>query len=521
MESIKQQLINRSEHEHQTGATMSSGQKRRTMSLEDSEASGADGPPPQKAKKIDAPSNLSTSSSDEEMRDFVLAVFCKGDNRSSRNDLWKKLPAMWKEDRKVAMEALVSNPGSITVSEDLPECFREDRDFLLEATGRNGKVWEQLSDKFSHNIEFANAIEVFPDSRLVAKVFANFPELKNDRSVWLKISNSISTIVRNRFEPRRDYDVCLSKVYEEHAPPHIRSDADLVLSTYRQATEPWFEEAGCRFLSNGAVDASLFADRTFIKALLEVSPWALCAIPKTLHFQYVDLVVDAFRLFSETLAEFEGDDDPSRITCCLAKLEQFIHSDLWQNRSVVEGWIKMGGPYLPKKFPKEYPDDRELMLLIAGSDNPGRWYRLCDHGYIEEVFCSFKLRSDKKFMLQAVKLEPQLLVVAGRIVLYDFELNLMAAARSCDRDEHPLHHICMERAPFLTTVRHKLHIHGVDVGMLLPGMSRFGNSSSSGLALLDQGSETSLVYKKLIAEFLGVPIGNELRQLRQVDAATA
>lgn len=56
------------------------------------------------------------------------------------------------------------------------------------------------------------------------------------------------------------------------------------------------------------------------------------------------------------------------------------------------------------------------------------------------------------------------------------------------------------------------------VDVLLPGMSRFADSSSSPLALLDQGAETSVVYRKLLAELLGVPTGNELRQLRQVSA---
>jgi hypothetical protein len=40
-------------------------------------------------------------------------------------------------------------------------------------------------------------------------------------------------------------------------------------------------------------------------------------------------------------------------------------------------------------------------------------------------------------------------------------------------------------------------------------------SQESCLAILNQGDETSLVYKRLLAEYVGIPVGNKAKVLRQ------
>lgn len=50
---------------------------------------------------------------------------------------------------------------------------------------------------------------------------------------------------------------------------------------------------------------------------------------------------------------------------------------------------------------------------------------------------------------------------------------------------------------------------------ILVGISLPANPSHYPLSTLNQGMETSLVYKKLIAEFAGVPIGENLLMFRR------
>jgi len=64
-------------------------------------------------------------------------------------------------------------------------------------------------------------------------------------------------------------------------------------------------------------------------------------------------------------------------------------------------------------------------------------------------------------------------------------------------------------------VQDLLKVHETFCSTLLCGMVC---SSGSALMALDQGTETSLAYKKKIAAFLDVPTGKKLRRLRRADS---
>jgi serine/threonine protein kinase len=68
---------------------------------------------------------------------------------------------------------------------------------------------------------------------------------------------------------------------------------------------------------------------------------------------------------------------------------------------------------------------------------------------------------------------------------------------------------------FLNTAQEKLNLRDVFIKSLLFGMSEFSCGLECKLLLLNQGKETSLAPKQLIGEYLGVPLGKEVRLLRR------
>ena len=65
---------------------------------------------------------------------------------------------------------------------------------------------------------------------------------------------------------------------------------------------------------------------------------------------------------------------------------------------------------------------------------------------------------------------------------------------------------------FRRVCRQALDNHEDFITTVLRGMSR---DSGSNLSVLDQGTETSVVYKKLIAEYLGITFGRKLGLARR------
>lgn len=70
------------------------------------------------------------------------------------------------------------------------------------------------------------------------------------------------------------------------------------------------------------------------------------------------------------------------------------------------------------------------------------------------------------------------------------------------------------------TVQEKLQSHDVFVKVMLGGIMT-SKGGSTPLSLLNQGTETSSAFIKPIAEYLGVPMGEELRMLRKARKSLA
>jgi len=250
--------------------------------------------------------------------------------------------------------------------------------------------------------------------------------------------------------------------------------------------------------SNGCnleyVHESLLGDRNIIQAALDSDPEALAFVPNSVQQLFPDLVAQAIR-------NPEVDD--------LDELFNYIHEELWENREVALAWASKGGVYLDE-FPGEFAEDKELFLLFA-ENNWGQFE------YASEALCG-----NKDFMLQVVQKQGTLLRQAHGQLSEDFDLALVAFAGTdhmCGYHHTPFGGVCgcfQFLTDFAAKVRSRLYCHEGFVEGILCGMTV--EDADGTLTMLNQGQETSLEYKRQIAECIGIPMGKELRLLREASA---
>lgn len=158
----------------------------------------------------------------------------------------------------------------------------------------------------------------------------------------------------------------------------------------------------------------------------------------------------------------------------------------------------------------DWNSDEEIFLSIA---------RNCRHTPFQRLSfqrASPTLRNSKKFMLRALQIQPLLIEFAGPDLEDDFDICLLVFSdRASAGFEFRRRLRRLQQGnyvyDFKAEVKAKLALHNVFSSVVLPPISI---ASDCSLALLNQGAATSIAHKKLIAEFLGVPSGKKLRQLR-------
>jgi hypothetical protein len=192
-----------------------------------------------------------------------------------------------------------------------------------------------------------------------------------------------------------------------------------------------------------------------------------------------------------------------------------IPASWWEHRNVALAWASAVGHFLPS-FPEQFNDDEELLVAFLQND-----------GGIQ-LDPSRRLLSDKQFMLKAVKARPSFLEkVVSNELAGDWDL-LLAAMGSpgiafLDWDQLYDGGWVQDTEGYVNdfwigaakTGQDKLRSHDIFVKLMLGGMMASTDGSTTPLTLLNQGKETSLAFTKPIAEYLGVPMGEELRMLRE------
>ena len=184
-----------------------------------------------------------------------------------------------------------------------------------------------------------------------------------------------------------------------------------------------------------------------------------------------------------------------------------MNPELWSNLVVAEAWFRQNGP-MHDAIPARLKEDPDYCMLIVEH---------CLHE--ADDFLSPSLKSSKDFMLRAVEKNPVAYVLALGPIKTDYDLTLASfGAANSDGLVHSMIEIHNDHAfaylnYFLHVVQSKLQLHE-SLFTLLFGMSAFSGSNCQ-LSKLQQGQETSIIFKRLIADYLGSPIGNEFVQLRR------
>jgi hypothetical protein len=260
-----------------------------------------------------------------------------------------------------------------------------------------------------------------------------------------------------------------------------------------------------------------------------------------------------------------------------ADISMRITDEVWANRTFVLAWIKAvewDVRNRSRSASTRYRNDREVMLALAKHDPAGF-----------ASACSLELRSDKEFMLHATKSKQELLKCASIALRRSFGFLLEVISHDSDtvgffyddersngeedaqgvttffdedidgdednaigededvngdrdvdgdvdgvnqRRDVPARHgadgVVSDLHEFARLVRERSCDY-LQFRILLFGMSSARLKGKTDgpipIALLDQGSDTSIAYKSRIAEFVGVPTGAELQKLVKASAALA
>lgn len=234
--------------------------------------------------------------------------------------------------------------------EDLPERFRRDQDFFLEAVRKKSLCWHALPNHFKSDPEFVENFESFDNDDVVAAVFDAIPALCNDRDIW-------NTIIASR---------CDLKL----APVSIRSDRDFMMKACV------INASFLRYLSE-----NLARDRDFVQQVIDMNVMALHYVS---HEQFPELIIDTLERFFAIERNHFG-----------SNLLYFIDPDVRTVPSFVKSWFTLGGAFWAEYFPESMRDDKEIVLALAEKGPETSFEHASD-----------RVKSDYAFVTQIVELQP-------------------------------------------------------------------------------------------------------------------
>ena len=446
------------------------------------------------------------------------------------NDIWENTPDDLKNDPDVAASALKHKVCQVA---ELPEKFQNDHAFLRKVVQDDLSLWHSLPDAIKSDVNFMCGLSHYSDLYILEGILEQVPALCGEYHVWQTVIKSTCHVQENDDAdwPIRE----LRDLLMRHAPPEILANGELML-----------EAVGSSANIYPLIDNHLFRDQEFLKRLLKKNPSVLAQLSHETQRLFPELVSKTFASYFETIFQREQSDTRCMIEESEAMARSIV-SALWENRNVVRGWFSAGAALFHDTiFPESWRSDAELFLWIA--KHTGQHSDLCcraadAHCLLGRSFgkASPSLRNDMDFMKRAVQYNSAVFSYASERLQGDMDLAIYAAASSSgDFCRQFLEH-CPLRAnrDFLWQVRNQVdeqlglqstficeivgtidarkhhcyhHYHGQDDASK---QQQQNDDASSPLALLNQGSETTIVYKKLIGEYVGVPSGHWLQILRR------
>lgn len=246
-------------------------------------------------------------------------------------------------------------------------------------------------------------------------------------------------------------------------------------------------------------DSQLVNDAQIVETVLESHPFAVVYLPNEVQLQIPHTIGQAFARLPLWMNDLSKD------------IKEEMDAGLWENRDAVLGWLKGGGE-LHSQIPQALREDKEILLTAMGNTKPTS---------LQKPTIPNSLKGFH-FMKQAVEKNPLMLDEAAENLSGNKDLSIAALSgpHGLIAPGVVLRHFMGDQTKILAhwthvgeSIRQRLRLHHVFVQLVL-GSVQFSDTKPSNLSILNQGEATSKAYMKLIAEFAGVPVGEELGKLR-------
>ena len=363
-------------------------------------------------------------------------------------------------------------------SEDCP-CF--DDAFFQHAIEKGKLSWGQLPELLRGSESFARRISHITDIDTLQEMCQHVVEVCRDQQFWRKIwkmSCELPGNIRNDF-------VDLMSTY---APMDVRSDSELM-----------FEICGYCVDALPLLSRNLTRDPGFWEQLLVRNANVVQYVPHEMQLQHQDLIIEAVPKFCESR---------------LHQIVTTLHPLFLRKRAFAKAWISAGHCLFPLgKTMYRWLRDRETSLAYAktgGSDsNIALYYFRRDLSFVYEVV--EQNPSLHKKIKGPMRWHPKVMTAAFAKSL---EVTLNAVSELYDTGENRR----IER--YLAFLRRELTPFETFSSCILANMlsTQTVQDTGTSLTLLNQGCETLVHYKRLLADFVGIPTGKWLGQLKQAEA---
>jgi len=292
----------------------------------------------------------------------------------------------------------------------------------------------------------------------------------------------------------------VNELMERHQPQQVLNKQELMLQLCKY--DPWV-------LADIPEGSPLKSDVQVLEAVLECLPSMVGEVSGTMQLQNPLLVGKALArlpLWHSTVSNH---------------FKSFVEDSLWHNRDVVLGWAKGGGE-LHNRIPVILRrNDPEILLTFVGSVKPT---------IFQNPVIIPRFRRDKEFLRKAVAKNPYVLQCVANNLKGDVDLGIAALS-----GPHGTLAVLLQHEGFLPNeegtvaanhrfnrfwiqvaeqIRQKVRLHDAFSKLIL-GSVHFSHTKPSHFSILGQDDATSEALTKTIAEFAGVPVGNDLAMLRR------
>ena len=402
-------------------------------------------------------------------RKYLRMILKNGGGR-----MFKYAPLHLQNDKMLLLLAVKNGLGSIGGFENL---WKADPQFCLKLLRINGKLYESVPDFLLDNTDIIEACVSSKniDTAIVAGILENASSVQANRKLMMRLARQNTT-----------YTSLIAKAY-----PAVRESKSFMMAVC--------SVGGANF---SIASSKLQRDPDVVVAAVTSES------PGEVVFDIPREYLDDPDVIEKAIEHYNGKN--------YYHLSKHLPAVAFQSRRVLMAWFQKGWPHIPDLVSMNmvadagYLDDDEVMIAILRYDEDRLLKFTSDRRFN-------RLLQSREFLGKALKQH-----VEGRLLHYssfrfDYDLLLCAVASSpmvlqvyhgkysCDMKELCNFAVCVRQRLSLTDkVFFSTFLCGIAISRRVAPVLR------SSLPILDRGDD----IKRLIAEYTGIPLGEELQTLR-------